>query len=98
MEFTDEQLEVNNEYLEQLGVTNILMEDVVAGSMVSDSVGNTFCIAADTYAGRDGYEDYMAFAAYHYDNRMGELHTIISDVSYSDCVAATGKYREGRRV
>ena len=97
MEFSDEQLEVANEWLEQRNVTRIVIENVVAGSMVADSVGNVFCIAANTYAGRDGYDDYVAYAAYHYDKRVGELNTIISDVSYSDCVAATGKYREGKR-
>ena len=97
MEFTDEQLEVNNEWLEQR-INRIVIENVVAGSMVTDSVGNTFCIAANTYAGRDGYPDYVAYAAYHYDNRIGQMTTVISDVSYSDCVAGMARYREGRRV
>jgi hypothetical protein len=96
MDFTDEQLEVNNEWLEQR-INRIVIENVVAGSMVSDSVGNTFCIAANTYAAEYGYDDYVAYAAYHYDNRIGELNTIISDVSYSDCVAAMARYREGER-
>jgi hypothetical protein len=96
MEFSDEQLEVNNEWLAQR-INRIVIENVVAGSMTADMSGNTFCVAANTYKGDEGYDDYVAYAAYHYDSRVGELNTIISDVSYSDCVAATVKYREGVR-
>lgn len=75
----------------------IILDGIVLDSVVADMSGNVYCIAANTYKGYEGYGDYVAFAAYHYDKRIGELNTIIGDVSYSDCLAATVKYREGVR-
>jgi hypothetical protein len=75
----------------------IILDGIVLDSVVADMSGNVYCVAAHTYPSDEGYDDYVAYAAYHYDKRIGELNTIISDVSYSDCVAATVKYREGVR-
>jgi len=95
MEFSDEQLEVNNEWLEQR--ETVIVDNVVLDSVLADSVGNVFWVAANTYAGTDGYENYVAYAAYHYDKRIGLLNTIVDDVSYSDCLAAMARFREGQR-
>jgi hypothetical protein len=97
MEFSDEQLEVNNEWIEG-GNGMVKINGVIVESIVADNAGNIFFIAAAKYAGREGYKDYVAYAAWHYDKRMDELNMIIGDVSYSDCVAGMARYREGRRV
>ena len=96
MEFSDEQLECGNEWLEG-GKGMVIMNGVIVESIVADSVGNLFFISV-YYAGTYGTDTVKTYAAWHYDKRIGELNTIISDVSYSDCVAAIGKFREGRRV
>jgi hypothetical protein len=96
MEFTDEQLQVNNEFLEgDRGMVRV--NGVIVESITADNSGNIFFVAAANYAGREGYADYVAYAAWHYDKRVDLLNMIIGDVSYSDCLAATVKYREGER-
>lgn len=98
MEFTDEQLEVHGEYMDSLVRERETMDGVILSSVVADSVGNLFFITEGVMEYREGYGGFVPYAAYHYDKRVGELNVIVSDVSYADCVAATGKFREGRRV
>ena len=96
MEFTDEQLEVNNEWIEG-GMGMLKVNNVIVESMAADNAGNIFFIAAGELEWREGYGGHTAYAAWHYDKRIDELHLIIGNVSYADCLAATAKYREGER-
>lgn len=97
MEFSEEQLEVNNEYMENMLRQQETIDGVILSSVVADSVGNIFFITRNGMEYVEGYGSMVKHSAWHYDKRTGELFEIVSDVSYADCLRATGAYREGRR-